>query len=239
VNEVNAPGRSQAQPPDRTERILEAAADLLLRYGYKRITVEDIAEQAGVGKGTIYLHWKTREALFGTLLLREAVAVWREMLERLRADPAEALLHRLMRSLLLITRRRPLARALFTGDGRLLGKLAQSEAVSRSRQAITAQEFLPLLRSLGLVRADVALVSQLYAFGAVLAGFALVDPLLADEVELSLEEKAEALARTIQLAFEPEVLPPAAALPEIAARLIRQFEQVIAAYERRLQELAA
>src|SRR5687768_9951480 len=111
---------------ERAARILDAAADLLLRYGYKRVTIEDIAQQAGIGKGTIYLHWKTREALFGTLLLREVVAIWRELLARVRADPTEVLFHRVMRSLMLIALPRPLARALFTGDRELLGKLAQS-----------------------------------------------------------------------------------------------------------------
>jgi AcrR family transcriptional regulator len=33
-------------------------------YGYKRVTIDDLAAGAGIGKSTIYLHWKTREALF-------------------------------------------------------------------------------------------------------------------------------------------------------------------------------
>ena len=38
---------------ERGERILDAAADLVLRWGYKRVTIEDVAKQAGIGKGTV------------------------------------------------------------------------------------------------------------------------------------------------------------------------------------------
>ena len=79
-----------ARQEERAERILAAAEELLLRYGYNRVTIEDIAKRAGIGKGTIYLHWRTREALFGTLFLREVVALWRALIERVRADPAHA-----------------------------------------------------------------------------------------------------------------------------------------------------
>ena len=33
----------------RAERILDAATALLLRLGYKRVTIDDVAEKAGVG----------------------------------------------------------------------------------------------------------------------------------------------------------------------------------------------
>ena len=56
---------------ERGERILEAAAALITRWGYKKTTIDDIAKQAGVAKGTIYLHWKTREELFKAVILHE------------------------------------------------------------------------------------------------------------------------------------------------------------------------
>lgn len=43
------------------EAILDATDRLLARYGYRKMTVEDIAVEAGIGKGTIYLHFKSKE----------------------------------------------------------------------------------------------------------------------------------------------------------------------------------
>jgi len=40
----------------RAQRILDAASTLILRYGYHKTTIDDIAREAGVGKGTLYLH---------------------------------------------------------------------------------------------------------------------------------------------------------------------------------------
>jgi AcrR family transcriptional regulator len=43
------------------EAILDATDRLLARYGYRKMTVEDIAVEAGIGKGTIYLHFDSKE----------------------------------------------------------------------------------------------------------------------------------------------------------------------------------
>jgi AcrR family transcriptional regulator len=43
------------------DAILDATDRLLARYGYRKMTVEDIAHEAGIGKGTIYLHFASKE----------------------------------------------------------------------------------------------------------------------------------------------------------------------------------
>lgn len=43
------------------ERILDAAESLLGRFGYRRMTVDDIAAEAGIGKGTVYLSFRSKE----------------------------------------------------------------------------------------------------------------------------------------------------------------------------------
>ena len=46
---------------DVRERVLDAADHLLARYGYKKMTMDDLAEQARVGRRTIYLHFPSKE----------------------------------------------------------------------------------------------------------------------------------------------------------------------------------
>ena len=43
------------------EAILDATDVLLARYGYRKMTVEDIANEVGIGKGTVYLHFASKE----------------------------------------------------------------------------------------------------------------------------------------------------------------------------------
>jgi AcrR family transcriptional regulator len=45
------------------EAILDAVDVLLARYGYRKMTIDDVATEAGVGKGTIYLHFESKEEL--------------------------------------------------------------------------------------------------------------------------------------------------------------------------------
>jgi AcrR family transcriptional regulator len=43
------------------EAILDATDRLLARYGYRKMTVEDLAREVGIGKGSIYLHFSSKE----------------------------------------------------------------------------------------------------------------------------------------------------------------------------------
>jgi AcrR family transcriptional regulator len=71
----------------REERILDAAATLLVRWGYRNTTVDDVAREAGVGKGTIYLHWKDKNALFAAAIWRASRQATDDTLRRIAADP--------------------------------------------------------------------------------------------------------------------------------------------------------
>ena len=46
---------------DVREKIVEAAEHRLWHYGFKKTTIDEIASDAGVGKGTVYLHFDSKE----------------------------------------------------------------------------------------------------------------------------------------------------------------------------------
>ncbi len=65
---------------ERREQLLDAAREVMLRYGYRKATLEDVAQQAGVSRATVYNYFSNKEELFRAIIsqvvqrLREAVA---------------------------------------------------------------------------------------------------------------------------------------------------------------------
>jgi AcrR family transcriptional regulator len=53
--------RDIATREDIRDLILDATDRLLARNGYKKMTMEDLAQEVGIGKGTIYLHFPSKE----------------------------------------------------------------------------------------------------------------------------------------------------------------------------------
>jgi len=55
--------RQIARREDIQDLILDAVDVLLAKFGYKKMTIDDVACQVGIGKGTIYLHFPGKEEL--------------------------------------------------------------------------------------------------------------------------------------------------------------------------------
>jgi AcrR family transcriptional regulator len=61
--------------------ILSAAQTRFLHYGFKKTTIDEIAQDAGVGKGTVYLHFESKDDILQTLVR----TVKRNVTEQMRA----------------------------------------------------------------------------------------------------------------------------------------------------------
>lgn len=55
--------RDSAQPQTTRDAILDATDRLLARYGYKKMTIDDLAKEVGIGKGSVYLHFDSKEEI--------------------------------------------------------------------------------------------------------------------------------------------------------------------------------
>jgi TetR/AcrR family fatty acid metabolism transcriptional regulator len=83
-----------AQAGDKRERILAAAERIFARHGFFAAKVSDVAKEAGVADGTIYLYFKNKDDLLISLFenrmqqvnaaLRAAIAKSRGPIEQLR-----------------------------------------------------------------------------------------------------------------------------------------------------------
>lgn len=56
-------GRGRPRNPETDQRITAAAAELMLLRGFEKMTVDDVAAKAGVGKATVYRRWPSKEDL--------------------------------------------------------------------------------------------------------------------------------------------------------------------------------
>jgi len=74
------PRKPRADAQRNRERILEIAKDAFTRSG-ANVSLDDVAKQAGVGAGTLYRHFPTREVLLET--------VYRAEVEKLAAAERE------------------------------------------------------------------------------------------------------------------------------------------------------
>ena len=147
------PGRPRSERSHRA--ILQAALGLLVEVGYERLTMEQVARRAGVGKATIYRRWASKEALVKAAIqdlsadlpvpdtgsLAEDYAVVARAVAAVAASRDAALL---MPRLLLESGRDPELHAIF------------SEKLVEPRRAIV-RTLLERARDRGEIRADVEL----------------------------------------------------------------------------------
>lgn len=77
-------GRFQS-PEVRRRQILDAAARLAVEEGLDNTSIARVAEEAGLAKGSIYLHFTSRQALLEGL----QADLWQRMLERPKEIVAE------------------------------------------------------------------------------------------------------------------------------------------------------
>ena len=158
MDEALSSGQNAARPlrrdAQRNREHLVATARDLFAAGELDLRMEEIARRAGVGVGTLYRHFATREALTGAVYRQEIetlCAAAPELLARLPADEAlAAFLHRLTAH---VVSNPGLAAAL----GTLLAQPSLTTGPPEPGALLAALTLLmTAARSAGLLRPDIA-----------------------------------------------------------------------------------
>ena len=76
----------------RREEILNSAKKIFMKKGYGRATIDEIARESGVAKGTIYLYFKSKEDLFISLITEQMRNIARIAEEVNQSDPIKRLI---------------------------------------------------------------------------------------------------------------------------------------------------
>ncbi|MFD7127179.1 MULTISPECIES: TetR/AcrR family transcriptional regulator [Streptomyces] len=161
----------RADPAARRDLILKAAVRVFARQGFAATRVDDVAGEAGVAKGSVYLHFDSRDALL-TAAFEEYRAHSRAVIQQARTGPGDGLerLARLVRSVLdMVVAEPELARILI--DLWAAGRQGAASgvdiaAVYREYRAVIA-ELLADAEAEGVCRAGVGAGHAAVAVGAI------------------------------------------------------------------------
>jgi AcrR family transcriptional regulator len=137
--------KRRVSPDERRAAILDAALDVFAENGFAAARLDDVAQKAGVAKGTLYLYFPDKEALFEDLLRGVASPV----LERFaalatdQAIPAGVMLERILdvfASQIIGTKRERLVRLIITEGPRFprIAEFYHREVISKGREIIRA-----------------------------------------------------------------------------------------------------
>jgi TetR/AcrR family acrAB operon transcriptional repressor len=205
---------------ERAERILDAAMKLITHYGYDKTTVSDIAQEAGVSKGAIYLHWSSKDDLFEALLLREIRQYTEEWFTFIEADPKGGTLPVMIRVALTILKKRPLLLALFSRDKRVLGDfMRRQDPEFYSKRLSYSHEFIALMQQAGVVRKELDPAVVAYLLTCINYGFVMVDDALAP----SQIPPIALIMQGIEMLMERALSPEAGANNEAGKQIMRQM----------------
>ncbi|HET7387659.1 MAG TPA: helix-turn-helix domain-containing protein [Nocardioidaceae bacterium] len=190
-NPVAPPGRPAANAiPEDT--ILDAARDLLLRMGMRRMTMADVARRAGVSRATLYRRWRDVRELVAALLTREWAGLVTEAapspetwsaVDPVQTQPsagsARTLLVQRVVALVRASRAHPMLRTLLDVDPEfLLPYLVQRKGTSTRTQLALLEELIAAGSADGSIRAvDATVAAQAVLLAA--WSFTLTGPVFA------------------------------------------------------------
>jgi AcrR family transcriptional regulator len=214
-----------AERARRAVRILDAAGELLISLGYGKITIEDVARRANVGKGTVYLHFPTKEVLFGLVAVRVQMEVGTRLIGTMKDDPAMIMPGSVSRWLYVKQHETPLVKAILARDPQTLGGIVETVGATQGGliglRSRVMQEYFTVLRGHGLLRTDRSVEEQNYLFVSSVMGALVAPPLLSRQSYPVPEARvrAEILGESVRRSLEGPAAPDAllAARPEVVA----------------------
>jgi AcrR family transcriptional regulator len=154
----------QSANQDKHQRIIRAARELFSEKDFHEVTVEEVSEQAGVGKGTVYLYFPSKESLFVEVIHDGILELRGEVEHSLRGvkKPAEKIEKIVEINLTYLERNESFFKAFARGEVQLRGLLTE----------------IPL-KQLHLLDHQMKLLTQIIQEGVESGDFKPVDPKIA------------------------------------------------------------
>lgn len=197
----------------RADRILDAAEELMVAWGHRKVTIDDVARRARIGKGTVYLHFATKDALLLTVVLRAQLHLIGRLVETMRASPGNVRPSEVARNLYLSHFDSPVIRALFGEGSEALEDLSASAAalvgdLVEERKGVL-RTYWEILGAHGMLNDDLSADDRTYAYSTTIIGHLVSAPLL-ERQGLPVPERevrADLIARGVRTLLERDAPP--------------------------------
>jgi TetR/AcrR family fatty acid metabolism transcriptional regulator len=131
---------------DKRDRILTAAERIFARHGFFAAKVSDVAKEAGVADGTIYLYFKSKDDLLISLFERRMAQLNAALKEAIAGKPPREQLRAFVRTYLQLVHDEPSAAEVLTIE------LRQSAKFMKEYDNVELADFLRMLA--GIVSAN-------------------------------------------------------------------------------------
>jgi AcrR family transcriptional regulator len=147
-----ASGRRERRRKEVFERLLNAARDVIVTRGLENATVKDITDAADVGKGTFFLHFRSKEHVVPALLERDG-SMYQRALERARGGESVI---KLFEALLSVNQTALSLDNTIFFRSHVLAVIAKDDVRELSMRSLTANsERLEALMTLGQERGEI------------------------------------------------------------------------------------
>lgn len=163
--------------PGVLDRVLDAAASIIVSGDFALADLESIARQAGTSEAELLQLFDDREQLLVAMLNREYTAMYASILDNIERDPRGGLLSRIYMYTLTAVYERPLAKALYTTDRETLNSMMRSShGFAYVPKMGVRAGFIEDMQAAGMVRRDVDAPALSYVLSTFSAGLALTAP---------------------------------------------------------------
>jgi AcrR family transcriptional regulator len=148
----------------RKQALLDAAASLIIQYGYDKTTIGDVADAIGLNRALVYGYFKSKDDLLEALVRREMRKYGELWFEHLMADPQGGTVASIYRSVAYALKNTPFMAAIVLRDQGTFGKyLRKPGNIFEGMQSQNISNgLLQSLQEAGTIRQDVNLQTITY-----------------------------------------------------------------------------
>lgn len=131
--------------PDKKELIFEAMEQLMSEVPYKEISVDSVAKKAGIGKGSIYYYFKSKDEILYAVIERSYRRAVHEYFESIHSRPETSVMEKIKMLFMSVIKRD------FSDNEKNLIitlHLHEDTALHQKMKCIAIQEIAPILTEL-------------------------------------------------------------------------------------------